>query len=167
MPQCTFRPCVDLHAGQVKQIVGGTLNSSLKTNHVSQHPPAHFALLYKEHDLRGGHVIMLGPGNEDAAKEALRAWPGGLQIGGGINETNAAKWISRGAEKVIVTSYLFPESRFSLERLRGMVNALGGDRQKLVVDLSCRRRLADDGAIKWTVAMDKWQRLTDMEIDAG
>ena len=167
MPRCAFRPCIDLHSGQVKQIVGGTLNSSLKTNHVSQHPPSHFALLYKEHGLQGGHMIMLGPGNEDAAKQALQAWSGGLQLGGGITDANAAKWIARGAEKVIVTSYLFPESKFSSDRLRGMVAALGGDRQKLVIDLSCRRGLAKDGSVKWTVAMDKWQRLTNMEINAG
>ena len=98
-----FRPCIDLHAGQVKQIVGGTLDSTsstLQTNHVSQHPPAHFAQLYKKHALTGAHVIMLGPGNVDAAKEALRIWPGGLQVGGGIDDTNAREWIDAGADKV-------------------------------------------------------------------
>lgn len=99
-----FRPCIDLHAGQVKQIVGGTLDdktpSTLKTNFVSQHPPAHFAELYRENDLKGAHVIMLGPGNTEAAREALAAWPGGLQVGGGITDANAAEWIGAGAEKV-------------------------------------------------------------------
>lgn len=98
-----FRPCIDLHAGQVKQIVGGTLDStssSLQTNHVSQYPSAYFAQLYKDNGLKGAHVIMLGPGNEDAAKEALRAWPNGLQVGGGINDKNAKFWIDAGAEKV-------------------------------------------------------------------
>ena len=98
-----FRPCIDLHSGQVKQIVGGTLTISstdLKTNHVSKLPARHFAKLYKENDLGGGHVIMLGPGNEEAAKEALAEWPGQLQIGGGITDTNAAQWIEWGAEKV-------------------------------------------------------------------
>lgn len=99
-----FRPCIDLHSGQVKQIVGGTLDDktpgSLKTNFVSPHPPAHFAALYRDNDLRGAHVIMLGPGNADAAREALAAWPGGLQVGGGINDTNAAEWIAAGADKV-------------------------------------------------------------------
>ena len=96
-----FRPCIDLHTGQVKQIVGGTLGStSLKTNHVSQLPSTHFALLYRQHDLTGSHVIMLGPGNDEAARNALRAWPGGLQIGGGINDGNAADWMDAGANKV-------------------------------------------------------------------
>ena len=102
-PMTRFRPCIDLHSGQVKQIIGGTLNSAateLKTNHVSKHPAGYFAQLYREHDLTGGHVIMLGPGNDDAAQEALDAWPRGLQIGGGINESNAMQWIQRGADKV-------------------------------------------------------------------
>lgn len=104
-----FRPCIDLHAGHVKQIVGGTLtdesgdvNSTLRTNHVSEHPAGYFANLYKQHGLRGGHVIMLGPGNVKAATEAINAWPSGLQVGGGINESNAKEWIERGAEKVPV-----------------------------------------------------------------
>ena len=98
-----FRPCIDLHSGQVKQIVGGTLNersSDLQTNHVSQLPASHFASLYKIYSLTGAHVIMLGSGNEAAAKEALAEWPKSLHVGGGINETNARQWIAWGAEKV-------------------------------------------------------------------
>lgn len=98
-----FRPCIDLHAGQVKQIVGGTLDSTttaLQTNFVSSHSAGHFAKLYKDNDLTGAHVIMLGPGNEDAAREALRTWPDGLQVGGGINDKNAKEWIEAGANKV-------------------------------------------------------------------
>ncbi len=98
-----FRPCIDLHSGQVKQIVGGTLTSSatdLKINHVSEHSAGYFAQLYKDHGLNGGHVIMLGPGNDEAALDALNAWPQGLQLGGGINETNAMQWVHWGAEKV-------------------------------------------------------------------
>ena len=99
-----FRPCIDLHAGAVKQIVGGTLSTStpseLKTNYISEHSSAHFAKLYRENDLKGAHVIMLGPGNEAAAREALAEWPSGLQVGGGINESNAVDWIRAGAEKV-------------------------------------------------------------------
>ena len=98
-----FRPCIDLHGGRVKQIVGGTLSSDvneLQTNHVSQHSPGYFARLYRENNLRGGHVIMLGSGNEHAAQEALREWPGALQVGGGINASNAREWIDAGAEKV-------------------------------------------------------------------
>ena len=98
-----FRPCIDLHAGQVKQIVGGTLDSAtsaLQTNYVSPHPPAYFGRLYRDHELTGAHVIMLGPGNTEAARESLQAWPGGLQVGGGINDKNANEWIEAGAEKV-------------------------------------------------------------------
>ncbi|EMT63951.1 1-(5-phosphoribosyl)-5-[(5- phosphoribosylamino)methylideneamino] imidazole-4-carboxamide isomerase [Fusarium odoratissimum] len=161
-----FRPCIDLHAGQVKQIVGGTLDSTssaLQTNYVSQHPPAHFAQLYRDNDLTGAHVIMLGPGNEGPAKEALEAWPGGLQVGGGINDKNAKEWLNAGAEKVIITSYLFPEGRFSQVRLDAVLQALGGDKNKLVIDLSCRRR----GEDSWFVAMNKWQTITDMEVNQG
>ncbi|KAL8968407.1 MAG: hypothetical protein Q9183_002475 [Haloplaca sp. 2 TL-2023] len=160
-----FRPCIDLHSGQVKQIVGGTLSetaSELKTNHTSELSASHFARLYKEHALRGAHVIMLGPGNEVAAQETLTAWPDGLQIGGGITADNARLWVERGAEKVIVTSYLFPEARFSLDRLNAVLDALDHDTEKLVIDLSCRRA---DG--KWVVAMNKWQTLTDMEVNRG
>lgn len=101
-----FRPCIDLHSGQVKQIVGGTLTTAsadLKTNYVSKLPAGHFAKLYKDNDLTGAHVIMLGPGNEGAAKEALAEWRGGLQVGGGITDANAAQWIEWGAEKVCLS----------------------------------------------------------------
>lgn len=103
-----FRPCIDLHSGQVKQIVGGTLSaqaSDLKTNYISKLPASHYADLYKQHDLRGGHVVMLGPGNTEAAKEALKTWPNGLQVAGGITDENASYWIEQGAEKV---SYVKP-----------------------------------------------------------
>ncbi|KAK4668120.1 Enzyme that catalyzes the fourth step in the histidine pathway [Podospora pseudoanserina] len=158
-----FRPCIDLHSGQVKQIVGGTLDSkttSLLTNFISPHPPSYFSKLYKENDLHGAHVIMLGPGNRTAAIESLAAWPNNLQIGGGINETNAQEWINLGASKVIITSYLFPNGAFSQERLDKVLVALGGDKEKLVIDLSCRRK----GEDRWFVAMDKWQTITDMEV---
>ncbi|PIA15368.1 Phosphoribosylformimino-5-aminoimidazole carboxamide ribotide isomerase [Coemansia reversa NRRL 1564] len=102
---------------------------------------------------------MLGPGNEIAATEALQTWPDKLQVGGGICETNASKWIERGAAKVIVTSYLFPSGNFSQQRLEALATQVGRDR--VVVDLSCRRR--SEGG--WVVAMDRWQRLTDMVVD--
>ncbi|KAJ6159988.1 hypothetical protein N7497_004525 [Penicillium chrysogenum] len=146
-----FRPCIDLHSGQVKQIVGGTLSqvaTDLKTNYVSKLPASHYAGLYQKHDLRGGHVVKLGPGNEEAAQEALKAWPGGLQVAGGITDKNAQYWIDQGADK------------FSLERLDSVLSALGGDKSKLVLDLSCRRK--DD---TWFVAMDRWQTITEMEIN--
>jgi phosphoribosylformimino-5-aminoimidazole carboxamide ribotide isomerase len=119
-----FRPCIDLHSGQVKQIVGGTLTTAsadLKTNYVSKLPAGHFAKLYKDNDLTGAHVIMLGPGNEEAAKETLVEWRGGLQVGGGITDANAAQWIEWGAGKVCVYmvliytfSLLMYNSRLSL-----------------------------------------------------
>ncbi|KAF7719544.1 Phosphoribosylformimino-5-aminoimidazole carboxamide ribotide isomerase [Penicillium ucsense] len=157
-----FRPCIDLHSGQVKQIVGGTLSQvaeDLKTNYVSKLPASHYAELYRKHNLRGGHVVKLGPGNEEAALEALRAWPNGSQIAGGITNQNAQYWIDQGAEKVIITSFLFPSGKFSLDRLQSVLAALGGDKSKLVLDLSCRRK---DNT--WFVAMDRWQTITEMEI---
>ncbi|KAK6952923.1 Histidine biosynthesis bifunctional protein hisB [Daldinia eschscholtzii] len=156
-----FRPCIDLHAGQVKQIVGGTLDSStaeLKTNFVSQHSAGHFARLYRDHNLEGAHVIMLGPGNDDAATEALAAWPGHLQVGGGINDQNAAAWMERGASKNIAD---LGSSKFSQERLDAVLAALGGQKNHLVIDISCRRQ----GDEKWFVAMNKWQTITDMEVN--
>ncbi|ETW84061.1 hypothetical protein HETIRDRAFT_381409 [Heterobasidion irregulare TC 32-1] len=160
-PRSRFRPCIDLHDGQVKQIVGGTLSESdpttLKTNFVATDSPGDFARLYRDHGLEGGHLIKLGPRNDDAAQEALRAWPGGLQVGGGIDDKNALKWIDLGASKVIVTSYLFRDLCFSLERLQLLCSIVGKDR--LVVDVSCRRR-----GDKWFVAMNKWQDVTSMEV---
>ncbi|KAI9467082.1 Phosphoribosylformimino-5-aminoimidazole carboxamide ribotide isomerase [Lactarius psammicola] len=156
-----FRPCIDLHDGQVKQIVGGTLSEnssgSLKTNFISKETPGDFALRYKLHGLEGGHLIKLGPGNDEAAKDALRAWPGGLQIGGGIADKNALSWLEHGANKVIVTSYLFPGQKFSLERLQTISSLVG--KERLVVDISCRRR-----GDRWMVAMNKWQDITDTEV---
>jgi len=148
----------------VKQIVGSSLSDtnpdSLKTNFVASEgeSPRAFALLYKEHDLQGGHVIKLGGGNDEAAQGALAAWPGGLQAGGGITDENAQQWIDAGAEKIIITSYLFPSGKFSLERLKSVSSAVGKD--KLVVDVSCRRR-----GTSWVVAMNKWQDLTNMEVN--
>ncbi|KAI0922532.1 hypothetical protein AcV5_009480 [Taiwanofungus camphoratus] len=157
-----FRPCIDLHNGQVKQIVGGTLSetdpSTLKTNFVASHSAVYYAELYRKYGLEGGHIIMLGNGNDDAAREALHAWPGHLQVGGGITDKNCQEWLHQGASKVIVTSYLFPDAKFSLERLQTISTLIGKDR--LVVDVSCRRR-----ADKWFVAMNKWQTITDVEVN--
>ncbi|RMD43115.1 hypothetical protein DV735_g2073, partial [Chaetothyriales sp. CBS 134920] len=158
-----FRPCIDLHAGAVKQIVGGSLSedspSTLQTNFVSTHSAAYYASRYREADALGAHVIMLGGGNVEAAKEALAAWPGKLQVGGGITDANAREWIESGAEKVIITSFLFPGGRFSQEHLQKVLDVLGGDKGKLVIDLSCRRK-----GPTWFVAMNKWQTITEMEI---
>ncbi|KAI5303945.1 Enzyme that catalyzes the fourth step in the histidine pathway [Ascosphaera pollenicola] len=158
-----FRPCVDLHSGQVKQIVGGTLTSQekdLKTNFVSKLSAGHYAEMYRDNNLTGGYVVMLGPGNDAAAKEALSTWPGGLHVAGGITDQNAQYWIEAGAKKVVVTSYLFPEGKFSLERLQKILSVLGGDKSKLVLDLSCRRKDST-----WFVAMNRWQTITEMEIN--
>lgn len=158
-----FRPCIDLHEGKVKQIVGGTLGSSsesLQTNFVSDQSPAWFAELYAQDGLKGGHVIQLGPGNAEAARLALHAYPGGLQIGGGITPENGAEWLSAGASHIIVTSALFDASgKFCADQLARFVSVLGADR--LVIDLSCRRR--ED---RWVVAMNRWQTLTDLVIQA-
>lgn len=97
-----FRPCIDLHQGQVKQIVGGSLNDEgAQTNYISPHDAAYYADLYRQHQLHGGHVIALGPGNEEQALAALAAWPGGLQFGGGVNAENAAKFLEAGASSTL------------------------------------------------------------------
>ncbi|KDE04765.1 1-(5-phosphoribosyl)-5-[(5-phosphoribosylamino)methylideneamino] imidazole-4-carboxamide isomerase [Microbotryum lychnidis-dioicae p1A1 Lamole] len=154
-----FRPCIDLHNGQVKQIVGGTLDTAdLTTNFISEHPPAYYADLYRKHHLKGAHVIKLGPGNDQAAREALQAWPDALQLGGGITDANALEWIDAGASQVIVTSYLFPNCTFDEERLRILAEKV--EKKRLIVDVSCRRR--DN---KWIVAMNRWRDLADMEVN--
>ncbi len=153
-----FRPCIDLHEGKVKQIVGGSLQDrggSLRTNFVSDKNAAWFAERYRRDGLAGGHVIMLGPGNEAEARAALAAYPGGLQIGGGINAGNARDWLDAGASQVIVTSWVFREGRVDWPRLAELVAVVGKDR--LVLDLSCRLR---DG--KYFVVTDRWQKFTEV-----
>ncbi len=163
-----FRPCIDLHEGKVKQLVGSTLSEGsggvspvphLKTNFVSDKPARWFAELYKRDALSGGHIIMLGNGNDAAAREALAAYPGGLQVGGGINPGNAKLWLNDGATHVIVTSWLFDQhAKFHQSKLDAMVKAVGVER--LVIDLSCKA--TQDG---WVVAMNRWQTLTDLIVD--
>jgi phosphoribosylformimino-5-aminoimidazole carboxamide ribotide isomerase len=169
-----FRPCIDLHDGHVKQIVGGSLRdgSSPRTNFVSEQSAAYYATLYKQSGLQGGHVILLGPGNETAARDALKAYPGGLQVGGGITIENAGQWLDAGASHVIVTSWLFPDGTLSLERLRALSRLIGAD--KLVIDLSCRRVTttavpATEGEepLQWNVAINRWQTVTDVRLDRG
>jgi phosphoribosylformimino-5-aminoimidazole carboxamide ribotide isomerase len=155
-----FRPCIDLHEGKVKQIVGGTFDddgTTVRTNFVSDRSSAWFAELYRNDGLTGGHVVMLGPGNEDAARAALRAYPGGLQIGGGINLDNAAGYLDDGASHVIVTSWVFREGAVDWDRLKSLVDAIGKDR--LVIDLSCRRRGRD-----YFVVTNRWQQFTDVAV---
>lgn len=144
----------------MKQIVGGTLGadpSKLRTNFVSEHPAAWYADLYRRDGLEGGHVVMLGPGNESAAREALGAFAGGLHIGGGINLDNAPGWINAGASHVIVTSWVFREGKIDLDRLAALKNAVG--RERLVIDLSCRRR--DN---EYWVVTDHFQKFTEFRI---
>ena len=158
-----FRPCIDLHNGQVKQIVGSTLNDDcpdqVKTNFSTDKSPAWFAELYRSDNLVGGHVIKLGPGNESAAEEALAAWPGGMQIGGGITAENAGMWLDRGASHIIVTSYVFTDGRVDEKRLKDLVKAVG--RKRLVLDLSCRK-----SGEYYHIVTDRWQNFTDVQITA-
>ena len=159
-----FRPCIDLHNGRVKQIVGGSLSKDgqgLKTNFETDRPAGYYAAIYQKDNLQGGHVIKLGAGNDLAARQALAAYPGGLQVGGGINPENAAEWLSAGASHVIVTSWLFDsDGAFLPERLDQLVAEVG--KERLVIDLSCRGEA--DG---WVVAMNRWQDPTDLYVDTA
>jgi phosphoribosylformimino-5-aminoimidazole carboxamide ribotide isomerase len=157
-----FRPCIDLHQGRVKQIVGATLKDQGEplTNFASDQPASHFAERYCRDGLAGGHVIMLGPGNEEAAAQALAAFPGGLQLAGGITADNGPPWLERGAAALIATSYVFREGRLHQERLQALSRAVG--RERLVLDLSCAPRQG-----RYFVATDRWQRLSDFEVCAA
>ena len=132
-------------------------------NHVAEHPSAWFAEKYSGDGLTGGHVIKLGPGNDEAASAALAAYPDGLQIGGGINLENAKQWLDAGASHVIVTSWLFDRAgQIQKERLGQLVAAVGKNR--IVIDLSCRRTSDDDKHPTWHVASNRWQTITQLEI---
>lgn len=155
-----FRPCIDLHQGQVKQIVGGSLDDSgATTNFVSSYDAPYYSKLYRQHQLQGGHVIALGPGNEEQVLAALAAWPKGLQFGGGVTLENAQRYLDAGASQVIVTSWLFEQGQFSWQRLEALVEAIGRD--NLVLDLSCRK--TDKG---WQIATNRWQTVTETCVDA-
>ncbi|MBK35504.1 MAG: phosphoribosylformimino-5-aminoimidazole carboxamide ribotide isomerase [Gemmatimonadetes bacterium] len=155
-----FRPCIDLRDGHVVQIVGSTLKDGQRpvTHFESFDSAAEVAGRYRDDDLRGGHVIMLGPGSEQAAYSALAAFPGGMQVGGGVTPQNAEAYLCGGASHVIVTSYVFHEGRVDESRLEDLVAAVG--RERLVLDLSCRRR--DDA---YYVVTDRWQHFTDVAVD--
>ena len=156
-----FRPCIDLHGGRVKQIVGNTLTDvgEPTTNFDTDKHAAEYARLYRDDGLVGGHVIMLGPGNEAAAREALENFPGGLQVGGGIDGSNAESWLAAGAAAVIVTSTIFVGGRLDRDRLESMADQVGRDR--LVLDLSCREESGN-----YVAMTDRWQTRTDVTIDA-
>ncbi|RKN75072.1 phosphoribosylformimino-5-aminoimidazole carboxamide ribotide isomerase [Paenibacillus ginsengarvi] len=157
-----FRPCIDLHQGKVKQIVGETLQpdaSRVVENFVSSQTPDHYAAMYREDGLTGGHIIMLGGGNEEAAEQALGAYPGGMQIGGGIRADNAERYIALGASHVIVTSYIFQDGKLNMDHLDAIVKAVG--KERLVIDLSCKER---DG--KYYVVTNQWRTFSDFEVNA-
>ena len=159
-----FRPCIDIHNGKVKQIVGGTLRDTgdaALENFSSEQDASFFASLYREEGLSGGHVILLNPASSPWYPEtrrqallALAAFPGGLQIGGGVNPENAGEYLDAGASHVIVTSYVFRDGKISWDNLDRMLKAVGKDH--LVLDLSCRKK---DG--RYYIVTDRWQKFTE------
>lgn len=166
-----FRPCIDIHQGQVKQIVGGTLRdddaegSGPVTNFAAVQPSTFFAEKYRQDQLTGGHIVMLGatPESITSAKAALGAYPGGMQVGGGITVENAREYLEAGASHVIVTSHVFHGGAIDRERLSKLVETVG--RSRLVLDLSCRRVASADGARPvYKVVTDRWQKWTDLEV---
>ena len=162
-----FRPCIDIHNGKVKQIVGGSLQdrgNQAKENFVSEQDGAFYASLYREKGLKGGHIILLNSADSeyykatrDQAFLALGAYPGGLQLGGGVNPENAAEYLMAGASHVIVTSYVFRDGHISWENLEKMVQAVG--KEHLVLDLSCRKK--EDS---YYVVTDRWQKFTEEKV---
>ena len=162
-----FRPCIDIHNGKVKQIVGGSLKdegNQASTNFTSELDAAWYARQYQKDHLKGGHIILLNPvGSEyyEATKKqamgALAAYPGGMQIGGGITADNAQEYLDSGASHVIVTSYVFKDGRLSWENLQKMEDAVGTEH--LVLDLSCRQK---DG--QYFIVTDRWQKFTDVPV---
>ena len=164
-----FRPCIDIHNGRVKQIVGGSLTDAgdrAKENFVSEMDAAWYADLYRSHGLTGGHVILLNAKDspyyeqtKSQALSALREWPGGLMIGGGISADNAGEFLDAGASHVIVTSWVFRDGHIRYDRIRTLRETVG--KEHLVLDLSCRKR---DG--KYFVVTDRWQKFTEEEVTA-
>lgn len=162
-----FRPCIDIHDGRVKQIVGGSLGQAdrAKENFVSEHDAAFFADFYREKHIKGGHVILLN-GREhplyektkEQAMKALRAYPMGLQAGGGITDRNAGEFLRAGASHVIVTSFVFREGRIDYDRLERLVKEVG--REHIVLDLSCRKKEGE-----YYIVTDRWQKYTDTVLD--
>ncbi len=163
-----FRPCIDIHNGQVKQIVGGSLTDKddrAKENFVATHDADYYAKLYQEKGITGGHIILLNPvtseyyeATKQQALKALRAYPGGMQIGGGVNDTNAKEYLDAGASHVIVTSFVFKDGRINLENLKKLHDVVG--KEHLVLDLSCRYR--DDA---YYIVTDRWQKFTDEKVE--
>ena len=155
-----FRPCIDIHNGKVKQIVGSSLTDnggSPAVNFESSYTPSYYSKMYRKDNLVGGHVIKLGPNNDEAALDALKAWPNGLQLGGGVTPENASRFIDAGASKVIVTSYVFNNGKINFDNLNRIVSSVGRD--KLVLDLSCKLKNG-----KYFIVTDRWQNYTEVTI---
>ena len=165
-----FRPCIDIHNGQVKQIVGASLRDKgdeAVDNFVSGHGGGYYAEMFRQRDLTGGHVILLNPAGSPwyeatrkQALEALSAWPDGMQLGGGVNAENAEQWLDAGASHVIVTSYAFSGGIINYENLEALKKAAG--REHVVLDVSCRKRDAESG--RYFIVTDRWQKFTDVEL---
>jgi phosphoribosylformimino-5-aminoimidazole carboxamide ribotide isomerase len=156
-----FRPCIDLHNAKVKQIVGATLKDDspeVVENFVAEQDAKYYAEMFMKDKLSGGHIIMLGAGNEEQALEALKAYKGGLQVGGGINSENAAFYLENGASHVIVTSYVFKEGKIDFGNLNRLRAEIG--KEKLVLDLSCKFKEE-----AYYVVTDRWQKFTDFELN--
>lgn len=159
-----FRPCIDIHNGSVKQIVGGSLKDKADyatENFVSRQDAAFYARLYKDSGIKGGHIILLNPSTSEfyektkaQAISALGTYRNGLQVGGGMTPDNAQEFIDAGAQAVIVTSYVFKDGKINYDNLKKIYNAVG--REHLVLDLSCRKK---DG--KYYIVTDRWQKFTD------
>ena len=163
-----FRPCIDIHNGKVKQIVGGSLKDEgdqAQENFVSAQDAAWYAKRYQKDGIRGGHIILLNPesseyyeANVAQALKALGAYPGGLQIGGGIHAENAQKFLDAGASHVIVTSYVFKDGQIHFDRLKDLSEKIG--KEHLVLDVSCRKK--DDA---YYVVTDRWQKFTSVKMN--
>lgn len=164
-----FRPCIDIHNGSVKQIVGGSLSDKGNLaidNFVSNYNGKYYAQLYKKYGLNGGHIIILNPESSEfynadveQAKLALSEYQGGLQIGGGINDKNAKGFLDMGASHVIVTSYVFKNGEINHSNLKKISDTVG--KSRLVIDLSCRKK---DG--EYYIVTDRWQKFTNIKLSA-
>lgn len=164
-----FRPCIDIHNGKVKQIVGGSLkdqNNQAIENFVSEQDGAFYANMYKKDGLKGGHIIILNPVDSEfyatdveQAKLSLHEYPNGLQVGGGITADNAEVFLKEGASHVIVTSYVFKDGKINYDNLKKLVHKVG--KEHLVLDLSCRKKEIGEGKYAYFVVTDRWQKFTD------
>ena len=158
-----FRPCIDIHNGKVKQIVGGSLKDEgdmAQTNFTSEQDAAWYAEKYKQDGLKGGHIILLNSRDSEyfeatkaQALLALSVYPGGMQIGGGITAENAEEYLDAGASHVIVTSYIFREGEVDRSRLRRLKEMVG--KERIVLDLSCRKK-----GDEYCIVTNRWQTFT-------